>query len=280
MTVSPLYSIVLPCHHCAQLCRQVVEGLLQDFTQNTCEIIIVSDDNSEADTKILHALCAAHPNVKALLFDTRLGKGCAVQRGLYAAHGKFVAYLDGDMAISPRHVKDFFSILESDAGVDIVIGNRTSYETHAIRKLTSRIYRLLNMILFRLPVRDTQAGIKAFTADAAKNIFNELTVYGYAFDIEVLVLAVRKHLNIREFSVQQTAKPHSSMTLGSVFRMVDDTLRIYQLEWMSDIWPLTLLSLRHLFLLPASWLGRGIFWCVQVVFPAEYQRSKKADPAK
>ena len=52
-------------------------------------------------------------------------------------------------------------------------------------KIFNRILRTLTL----LPFRDTQCGFKAFRREAAREIFARQTIDGFAFDVEVILLA-------------------------------------------------------------------------------------------
>jgi dolichyl-phosphate beta-glucosyltransferase len=51
-------------------------------------------------------------------------------------------------------------------------------------------------------VRDTQCGFKAFTAEAARDLFRVARIDGWAFDLEVLALAKRRGFDIAEVGVE------------------------------------------------------------------------------
>jgi dolichyl-phosphate beta-glucosyltransferase len=51
-------------------------------------------------------------------------------------------------------------------------------------------------------VRDTQCGFKAFTAEAARDLFRRGRIDGWAFDLEILALARRRDFAIDEVGVE------------------------------------------------------------------------------
>ena len=65
--------------------------------------------------------------------------------------------------------------------------------------------RLANRVIQRslVPgVRDTQCGFKAFTAEAARDLFRAARIDGWAFDLEILALAKRRGFAIAEVGVE------------------------------------------------------------------------------
>ncbi len=78
---------------------------------------------------------------------------------------------------------------------DIVVGSkrhpqsRVSYPTE--RKFFSAVYYQLVKTLFRLPISDTQLGLKLFKREVIDTIMPKMLVKRYAYDIEILANAKR-----------------------------------------------------------------------------------------
>lgn len=74
---------------------------------------------------------------------------------------------------------------------DVVIGSKKHPESELDyprqRKFISNIYFLLIKILFSLPIKDTQTGLKLFKHEVLKRVFPKVLVKRYAFDLELLV---------------------------------------------------------------------------------------------
>jgi dolichyl-phosphate beta-glucosyltransferase len=62
----------------------------------------------------------------------------------------------------------------------------------------NRILKVLNLTDFV----DTQCGFKAFTASATACVFPRQTVERFSFDVELLYIAAKHGLNIRELPVR------------------------------------------------------------------------------
>jgi hypothetical protein len=75
--------------------------------------------------------------------------------------------------------------------------------------------------------RDTQCGLKAFRANAARLVFSHAKVDGFAFDVEVLHLAERYRLSLTEVPVELANSETSSVRVGiDAMRMVRDLFRV------------------------------------------------------
>jgi dolichyl-phosphate beta-glucosyltransferase len=86
------------------------------------------------------------------------------------------------------------------------------------RALISKGFRLLMRPFVLDGVVDTQCGFKAFRGDVARHLFRQLTIDRFAFDVELIYLAVRAGYQVREVPV---SIHHAE---GSTVRPVRDSL--------------------------------------------------------
>jgi dolichyl-phosphate beta-glucosyltransferase len=76
-------------------------------------------------------------------------------------------------------------------------------------------------------INDTQCGFKLFTADAVRRVFPLVKVSGWAFDVEVLFIARRAGLRIREQPIEWHYREQSRVSLvRDPVRMVRDLVKI------------------------------------------------------
>ena len=76
-------------------------------------------------------------------------------------------------------------------------------------------------------IRDTQCGFKAFRRDAARAIFCRQTLDGFAFDVEVLMLARALDLRVDVLPVRWLNSPDSSVHIvRDSWRMFRDLLQV------------------------------------------------------
>jgi hypothetical protein len=79
-----------------------------------------------------------------------------------------------------------------------LIGDRQPWR----REQGGRVFNLLVRVATGLPFWDTQCGFKAFRLDVSRSIFEEAGVAGFGFDVELLFLAQRAGLRMREVPVR------------------------------------------------------------------------------
>ncbi len=196
----PYLSIVVPSYNGAETIRSSLEQLerfrlSQPFST---ELVIVDDGSGPEAARILADFAANRARVRLIRTDTNCGKGAAVRRGMLAAAGRFRIFTDADLAYPVCQIRRLLAELE--AGADVVVANRVHPESRYnnrppftgylfSRHLMSRAFNAA-VRAFVLPgIHDTQAGLKGFTAGAARTIFSRLTIPRFGFDIELLVTA-------------------------------------------------------------------------------------------
>jgi hypothetical protein len=133
-------------------------------------------------------------------------KGACVKAGALASHGSVVVVCDSDI---PLDALDFLRLLRSASVSGFSIGRR--YYNHHISRLrapyyrqaTSYAYRFLSSVLFQLPREiDPQCGIKVYSLPVAQLLFQNLTMLGLAYDIEVIVRARLAKISIYSVPIQ------------------------------------------------------------------------------
>jgi dolichyl-phosphate beta-glucosyltransferase len=164
----------------------------------------VSDDGSTDATpksfaEAAHSLPRGHLDYRYVALEHR-GKGAAVRAGVDAAKGDPIIFLDSDLTI-PVDIIDRFLRAIGD-GADIAVASR--YVPGSVvrrpwwRSLLGVVFRRCVHLLVPVDVSDTQCGGKAYTAEAAKDLFRRSCLDGFSFDAEVLFIARRSGYRVRE----------------------------------------------------------------------------------
>jgi dolichyl-phosphate beta-glucosyltransferase len=133
------------------------------------------------------------------------GKGGAVRAGLLAAQARYRFICDADLSMPVHELPRFMPPALGDA--DIAIGTREGAGARRVgeplsRHLAGRAFNTLVRWLLVPGIQDTQCGFKMFTAEAVEAVFPHVTVDGWAFDLEALVIAGRRGLRIREVPIE------------------------------------------------------------------------------
>ncbi len=115
-------------------------------------------------------------------------KGKQVRAGVFEASGRYIMFMDADLATPLKYLQQVYAAIDADQPVAICV--RNLQESHkGLRKLISGFGNFLVQMLLLPGIKDTQCGFKAFRSDAAQEIFGRQTILGWGFDMEVLAVA-------------------------------------------------------------------------------------------
>jgi glycosyltransferase involved in cell wall biosynthesis len=196
------------------------------------EIVIVDDGSRDGTCAVVSAAMAHIPNLRLVRQSPNRGKGAAVRLGMLAARGQIRVMSDADGSMSPDQLPRLLAPIIA-CTAEIAIGSR--YAEGAKSNIEQPWYRvvwsrLANKAIQRslVPgVRDTQCGFKAFTAEAARDLFSRGRIDGWAFDLEILALARRAGFAIAEVGVEWTDDRRSRVNpLKDLWKVVREAMTI------------------------------------------------------
>jgi glycosyltransferase involved in cell wall biosynthesis len=169
------------------------------------EIVVVDDGSTDGTVALARRLAARHPQLRVIATSPNRGKGHAVRVGMLAASGAVAIMYDADGSTPPEELPRLLAPL-ADGRAAVAIGSRyvggaAPVDQPLWRRVWSRGCNLVNQRLLVPGVRDTHCGFKAFTAEAARDLFARATINGWSFDLEVLALAQRLGHTIVEVPV-------------------------------------------------------------------------------
>ena len=191
--MTPRWSIVIPAFNEAHRLPPFLEKVVAYFEgrDEPYEVIVVDDGSTDGTAELVEARNLA--SVRVLRLPANAGKGGAVRAGMLAARGAYRLFADADGATPIEELKRLEPVLV--AGADVVIGSRVLVDPGV--SVTTRSHRvaagrLFNWLVARMGLRgiaDSQCGFKAFTGRAAEQLFQTVSTRGFAFDVELLLLA-------------------------------------------------------------------------------------------
>jgi glycosyltransferase involved in cell wall biosynthesis len=197
------------------------------------ELIPVNDGSPDNTGDEIKRAAEADPKIRPVSYDVNRGKGGAIKAGILASRGDVAGFLDADLDLDPDHVIEFLREMEK-TGADVVIGSKmhkdSKLEYPVARKIFSFCYFVMLKVLFGLKTRDTQTGVKLYKGDLIRSIVPVMRVKGYAFDIEMLALAVRKGATVSEMPVRVNYTRDQSfgrIRTGDIVKMFTDTWALW-----------------------------------------------------
>lgn len=159
--------------------------------------IIVNDGSYNADLdKEVMRLCVQMDNLSYVTYKQNAGKGHALREGVKASGCQYTITMDIDFPYANKDVTNIISLLLR--GFDVVTGKRDAKYFNNLpfeRKIISKTFILMNRLFFKLPVYDTQAGIKGFS-EKGKTVFLQTTISRFLADTEFIMRAHQQGLSL------------------------------------------------------------------------------------
>jgi len=196
------------------------------------EIVVVDDGSKDKTCEVVEAAMTRIPHLRLVRQLPNAGKGAAVRRGMLAATGQIRVMCDADCSMPPEQLPRLLAPI-IDCKAEIAIGSRYAEGAKTdVKQPTYRVLwsRLCNQVIQRslVPgIRDTQCGFKAFTAEAARDLFKRATINGWAFDLEILALALRRGFVVEEVGVEWKDDNRSRINpLSDMWKVIREALTI------------------------------------------------------
>ena len=238
---SPFLSVVIPAYneeHRIGASLRAAWAFLEKQPYRA-EIILADDGSTDATAEHVETARLEIPAIR-LLRLAHGGKASAIRRGMQAARGDVIAFMDADLATPVEYLELFLDRIED--GADVVIGSREGAGAHRVgepiyRHLMGRVFNRLVQLLLLPGIHDTQCGFKVFRSDAAREILRRAKLYAdaeeitgarvTAFDVELLVIARCLELRIDEAPVVWTYGTHSKVNpIRDTLQNLRDTLTV------------------------------------------------------
>jgi dolichyl-phosphate beta-glucosyltransferase len=231
-------SVVIPAYNevarLGNTLRAVVGYLQQNFPDG--ELIVVDDGSADGTADLARTVFQDSGSLRTsvISYKSNLGKGRAVRLGLLAARGDVALFSDADLstpiAEAPKLVDPIvngqYDVTFGSRALDRqLIGVHQSWR----REQGGRVFNLVVRLATGLPFWDTQCGFKAFRMSACRPLIEAATVDRFGFDVELLYLAFRAGLNLKEIPVRWDHNEGSKVTLFTdSFKMVNEVNLIRQ----------------------------------------------------
>ena len=114
-------SIVIATHNQQERLRLVLAGLRGQTAAGRCEVVVVEDGCSDGTAKMLDAM-RGPMDLKVVRLQPNQGRCRARNRGVEAASGEFVAFLDGDALPHPQWLQHHQAALEQGGRASLLCG--------------------------------------------------------------------------------------------------------------------------------------------------------------
>jgi dolichyl-phosphate beta-glucosyltransferase len=197
------------------------------------EILIVVEKSTDGTLDLARRATADHAGFRVIDNMVHRGKGYAVRRGMLQARGEIAFYMDVDLSVPLEEIGVFLAHFHEHGEDDVLLGNRQHRGSRiekrqgALRQKMGQTFNHVLRSIAPLEFRDTQCGFKAFRSEAAREIFALQSIDGFAFDVEVLLLARALGYTIGDLPVRWVNSPESKVhIIGDSLRMLLDAVTI------------------------------------------------------
>jgi len=236
MRPAPQLSIVIPAYNEAKRISRTLETLRKylEGTNWTAEVIVVNDGSSDETAAIVESYRDQWNALRLIENGRNRGKGFSVRNGALAAQGDVVLFTDADLSAPITEAPKLIDPIANEV-CDVTFGSRAvdrsliGVHQSPFREISGRIFNLFVQGLIGLPFKDTQCGFKAFRRGAAEPVFERQTIMGFGFDPEILYVANKRGLRLREIPVRWD---HAE---GTKVRFLKDSCRMFldllQIRW-------------------------------------------------
>ena len=228
----PMVSIVVPAFNEAARIGDSI-GKIDAFVRQSplsFEVIVVDDGSADRTAAVVQQTGVR--GVRLIRNSENHGKGYTVRQGVLAAAGEYVMFTDADLSAPIEELNKLLNVARNE-GADVVIGSRAVDRSYIekrqsrTRELGGMLFNLMVRLLLGLRLHDTQCGFKLFHRERSRSIFEKQTTLGFGFDPELLFLAKRHGLSIREIPVRWSHAEGSKISfLRDGVRMFLDLVRI------------------------------------------------------
>jgi dolichyl-phosphate beta-glucosyltransferase len=217
-------SIVIPAYNEAARLGKTLPIALDYLRENWphSELIVVDDGSADNTAALTRQIFEGSGSLRTsvISYKSNLGKGRAVRLGLLAARGEVTLFSDADLSTpiteAPKLIEP---IIRGEC--DIAFGSR-ALDRNLIgvhqpwkREQGGRVFNLIVRLATGLPFWDTQCGFKAFRMSVCRPLVEAATVDRFGFDVELLYLAHRAGLKLKEIPVRWDHNDGSKVSVAS-----------------------------------------------------------------
>ncbi len=212
-----MISLVIPVHNEADVLEGNLNQLvdhMQSFS-SSFEVVLVENGSSDSTFRIAENISQSDPRVRALSLPVK-DLGGSLRKGILEANGKYLIWYPIDLSVNFDYIQ---KSLEEIKDHDIIVGSKehplSSVTRSSKRRYLSFVYNSIVNLLFGLGFSDTQC-VKTLNAESVKPIAKKAKSSGIMWEVELLYLAKKANLRLKEVpvSVHDTRK-------GSKIRVMD-----------------------------------------------------------
>ena len=218
-----LYSVILPTYNERENLPIIFYLLHKTFTDAKLnyEVVVVEDSSPDGTLEVAKALQKSYgeKHLQILSRTGKLGLGSAYKDGLKKAKGDRIILMDADLSHHPKFIPLMVELMDKEK-VEIVTGTRYKdgggvFGWNVKRKLTSKGANFLADFLLNPGVSDLTGSFRLYERKAIEKILPVVQSTGYAFQMEIVVLAKKEGFKIAEIPITFVDRLYGESKLGA-----------------------------------------------------------------
>ncbi len=166
------------------------------------ELLVVNDGSKDKTVREVEDI--NNKKIKLINNEKNMGKGYSVRRGFLKSRGDYVLFTDADLSTPIEELDKFEKFLPE---YDIVIASRKADNAQVVEKqpvwriFAGNMFPFVVRVIMKQDIKDTQCGFKLFDRKKCFAVFKKQTLFGFGFDVEILHIARKNKLKIKELGV-------------------------------------------------------------------------------
>ena len=167
------------------------------------ELLIADNGSIDGTQDVAQRLAEQHGDVK-FVHLLQPGRGRALRHAWFHSRANIVCYMDVDLSTDLSHLVELIDAIAKE-DYDIAIGSRLMPRSKTTRSFSrefiSRAYNIFIKLVLATRFSDAQCGFKALSRSAVEQIVPQIEDQSWFFDTEMLVLAEKQGLKIKDIPV-------------------------------------------------------------------------------
>lgn len=218
-------SVIVPVKNAEKYVDRMIRYIRNNWKKKWGELEIIIVDDCSRDNTVAKAEREAD---LVISMAKPKGKGGCIRAGMAKARG------DYRLVIEPRRVKEIdrapFFLEWLKSGIDVAIGNRfaSSRQNGYRGNLAALIAKKIADTAIAPEVSDVRSGFIAFNRHSGKKLYDESILNGTSNDAEIVGLAFRNGMKVREVSIVESNAPpvREVLRLSTAIRLIADSIKL------------------------------------------------------
>jgi len=236
-------SVVLPMFneqsHIKETLNKIINYLkTKDFN---FELILVNDGSTDNTLNIIDkykkSILNNSKKIDFSIIDNKnnFGKGYSIKVGISASSGDYVLFTDVDLSTPIEEFDILFNNILKGYNIAIASrdlpGSNIVQRQHIIRESMGKLFNLFVRKIMNLNYSDTQCGFKLFDRKSVNMIFPRLIINDFSFDVEILYIAEKLGLKVKEVPVTwNNTKDSKVRVIQDSFKMLLSLIKIKRMH--------------------------------------------------